>query len=870
MNDFFNRTRERKKVSELVDNFSMLNPYVLWIEGISGSGKTEFLKYTISSSELPFFKFLEIDEIYKCEKVNTKNDFEYISNIIFSLQSKSPSAMEKYIHKFFSNLEHLSLLDACIIIMPQIKFLKPIGELLQSKYKGSIDSQNHIADKITNIQLIDFFSELIIHFFENVYNYKQVILCIDDIQWLDRASTKVITSILKKVRSRNLDIKLSIFCTAREKTGLLEEEQENFLYIYNSLKDNVNNICSVYIKNFNLKTTTDLIRSKGRYILEERIQKIFEITKGNPQELEQTLRFSDSEIDFIISSYKTNDTSISEDDNHIFSRERIFSLYQENSYNAIIINILAIFTCRISVALLFTLSSAVFERYNSELLMFSKFNEVIHDLIGRKVIEENAEGINLIHDSMKFLARDLLFTTGEYSEYGDIIADILIKSDAVQFNKMNSNMYIAMDILSESNPERGLMEFIQYLKKFPTFVDSEMNALGAKCFCSSLSSNSPLTAEDVIIPKVLPCLVNSSKLKTAQKVCSLIYNNWMNTLSNTVQIELLINYVKTQVDLSVIGNDDYKESATNLYMQLEKKKIQNKDLELQIYLLGMSVYEHVMDYNKIHILSDKSKALIESGFISDNISLALYYRNKGLYMPHSQLENDYKKAVSYADKVASNSYKVLLKGTALNNLGLSYFYKGEIDQAIDAFKESQKLLESIGYDVTRIINNIAMCHVLKNEIDQAYNLLMIAISNRMDGIFMNACIDTNYALLLSMRGEYKKANEILDIYIKEYDEGKTRTPDTLLYCAAMLNKGYINYMNHNYFDALKFYKQSCFHVYRFENDLQTQKRENMSKLCLQAIDLFDKNIKIDMDINNKKNNYYNKPYSVIVFAYYVV
>ena len=869
MNDFFNRTKEREKVLEILHNFNILNPYTLWIEGISGSGKTEFLKYIISSSDLCFFKLLEMDEIYKCEKVNIKNDFEYISNIVFSLQSKSSSAMEKYIHNFFSNLEHLSLLDACTIIMPQIKFLKPIGELLQSKYKGSIDSQNHIADKITNIQLVDFFSELIIHFFEQIYNYEQVILCIDDIQWLDRASTKVIVSILKKIRNRNSNLKVSIFCTAREKMGLSEDERENFLNVYNSLKDNVNNIYSIYIKNFNLKTTTDLIKSKGRYILEERVQKIFEITKGNPQELEQTLRFSDKEIDFIISTYDSGNSILTED-NHVFSRERIMGLYQENCYNAIIINILAIFTCRILTSLLFKLSSAICQKYNSELLLYAKFNEIIQDLITRKILEENTDGINLIHDSMKFLAKDLLLTTGEYSEYGDIIADILIDSDTIQFSKMNSNMYMAMEILTEVDPERGLVEFVEYYKKYPTLIDREMNVLGAKCFCSSLGPNSLMIAEYVIIPKVIPCLVNTSKLKIAQSVCCLIYNNWMNDLSEASKTKLLINYVKTQVDLSAINDDSLNENATNLYMELIEQKVQNKDLELQIYLLGMSVYEHTLDYNKIYDLSKKATELIDKGIITDYVSLALYYRNKGLYNSHSQLIEDYKLAVFYADNITSGSYKALLKGTSLNNLGLSYFYTGDIEQAISSFTESQKILENIGYDVTRIINNIAMCHVLKNEIDKAYDLLTIAISNRMDGIFMNACIDTNYALILSMLGEDKKANEILDVYIKEYDRKEFRTPDTLLYCAAMQNKGYINYMNHNYFDALKFYKQSCFHEYRFENELQTIKRENMSKLCLQAIDLFDKNEQIDMDINNAENNYYRKPYSAIVFAYYVV
>lgn len=869
MNDFFNRDKERKRVSELLHNFSISNPYVLWIEGISGAGKTEFLKYTISSSDLPFFKLLETDDIYKCEEVNLKNDFEYISNIIFSFQTKSPSAMEKYIHKFFSNLEHLSLLDACTIIMPQIKFLKPIGELLQSKYKGSIDSQNHIADKITNIQLIDFFSELIIHFFEKVYNYNQVVLCIDDIQWLDKASVKVITNALKKIHSRGSHLKISIFCTARERMSLSEDGKAHFIYIYNSLKDNINNICSIYIQNFNMKTTTDFIKSKGRYVLEEKVQRIFEITKGNPQELEQTLRFSDSEIDFIISTYCCRGTA-SIDDNCVFSRERIIGLYQENRYNAIIINILAIFTCRISLGLLFKLSSAICKKYYSELLSFGKFNEIIGDLITKKILKENTEGISLVHDSIKFLSKDLLVTTGEYSEYGEVIADILIASEVIQFNKMNSNMYMALEILTESNPERGMKEFIQYYEKNPTFVDSEMNVLGARCFCSSISSNSLMIAENVIIPKVLPCLVNTSKLKISQSVCSFIYNNWINDISDIAKTELLINYVKTQVDLSVIGKDDFNESATSLYEQLERQNPQNKNVKLQIYLLGMSVYEHMMDYDKIYSLSEQATALIENDIISDYISLTIYYRNKGLYNPHSQLIDDYKLAVFYADNITFNAHKVLLKGTALNNLGLSYFYTGEINQALDAFKESKKLLENIGYDVTRIINNIAMCHILKNEIDIAYDLLTIAISNRMDGIFMNACIDTNYALILSMMGEDAKADEILDVYIKEYEENKLRTPDTLLYCAAMINKGYITYMRHNYFDALKFYKQSCFHKYRFENELQTEKRENMSKLCLQALDLFDKNIQINMDLNNTNHDYYRKPYSAIVFAYYVV
>ena len=215
MVDFFDRDSERKQVFDFLNTTDNRRTFALWIEGISGAGKTEFLKYIISASNIPVFKILDIDEYYKCEKVNMQTEFEYISNIIYTMQKKSPSKMEKYIHNFFSKQEHLSLLDACMIILPQIKYLKSISQLLYSKYQISSESQNIIADKITSLQLIDFFSNLIIYFLDKEYKNKNVLFCIDDIQWLDLKSMKVLEKIIQKIKINNIDISIAFFCTAR-------------------------------------------------------------------------------------------------------------------------------------------------------------------------------------------------------------------------------------------------------------------------------------------------------------------------------------------------------------------------------------------------------------------------------------------------------------------------------------------------------------------------------------------------------------------------------------------------------------------------------------------------------------------------------
>lgn len=870
MVDFFDRDSERKQVFDFLNTTDNRGTYALWIEGISGAGKTEFLKYIISASNIPVFKILDIDEYYKCEKVNMQTEFEYISNIIYTMQKKSPFKMEKYIHTFFSKQEHLSLLDACMIILPQIKYLKSISQLLYSKYQISSKSQNIIADKITSLQLIDFFSNLIIYFLDEEYKNKNVLFCIDDIQWLDLKSMKVLEKIIQKIKINNIDISIAFFCTARKKGDLPKLEKEIFLYNYSCMKENVDEIKCIFIKNFGLKTVREIIHKKGRSVLENRIEKIFEVTQGNAQELEQTLRFCDSEINSILSDYENHNMDNVMDTN-FFSREQVLGLYTQNKYNAHIINFLALLACRISKILLFKFIQHFYQVHILKTASYTEFDEAMEYLINNGIIEENNAGINLAHDSIKSIGKELIEGTGELIEYANIAVDILVSIKEQQFNKLNSNIRMALELLLIADPIRGQKEFIDYLENKLELIDTEIFVLGAKCFCNAYSDSSIEIAEKYVIPIILPALVNTFELSIAQDTCSLLYRICFNAFSKETQINFLILFIKVQIDLSVINKSNAYDDAITLYEKLEKYEIQNKNTKLHIFLLGMAAYEHVLKYEKINALANQAEELLyDNNYRWDDKILSIYYRNHGLFKAHTKLKKEYNLAIKYANNIASASHKAIHKGTALNNLGLSYYYSGDIKKAIEKFEKAKEILSDIGYDTIRIINNLAMCYVIENDINKAYEYLTEAMASQITGVFMKACINTNYALVLSMLGMEEESDKILNEYIKEYNEGNARTPDSLLYCAAFINQGYNCFKKQDYFGALKQYKISCFHTYRFENELQLQKRKNMIKLCLQAEDCYNQHESIEMDLDNESHNYYLKPYSTVLFAYYVI
>ncbi|KAI4446755.1 hypothetical protein C823_001273 [Eubacterium plexicaudatum ASF492] len=79
--------------------------------------------------------------------------------------------------------------------------------------------------------------------------------------------------------------------------------------------------------------------------------------------------------------------------------------------------------------------------------------------------------------------------------------------------------------------------------------------------------------------------------------------------------------------------------------------------------------------------------------------------------------------------------KNIMMGTCHNNLGLSYFYSGDIEEALECFERSYHFLQDANYDLLRVLNNISMCYLMLNDFSASYDFILKAKCIPLKGIF---------------------------------------------------------------------------------------------------------------------------------------
>ena len=149
MQKFFDRKTAFQDVQEAIKQIDKEVPIAIWVEGRSGVGKTKFMEYVYTQEkELNIFTFLADEIFYKCEHASINSSFEFVVAIIFELQRTNSSFFERFIQDYFDCIEHISFLDACCVVLPQIKGFKFIGNLLETKHKNITVMQNKISDRL--------------------------------------------------------------------------------------------------------------------------------------------------------------------------------------------------------------------------------------------------------------------------------------------------------------------------------------------------------------------------------------------------------------------------------------------------------------------------------------------------------------------------------------------------------------------------------------------------------------------------------------------------------------------------------------------------------------------------------------------------
>lgn len=482
---FFDRDAAYADIKEVLKQVKLGKSSAVWIEGCSGVGKTRFMEYVSSQeNELKFFTFLADDIFYKCERGSVGSSFEYIAAIIFELQREDPKHFELYIQDYFDSLEHISFLDACCLIIPQIKSLNSVSKLIETKYKNITDMQSKISDRLVTYQLVDLFSDLILTFLRNIYKSDTIIFGIDDAQWLDNASLRVFETLIKKSRKDEKGPAISLILSSREKAELSEEETQNYQNIYRILTTIFQNMKTIYLENFDLPTTREVIQDTNRYYLVQQIPLLYKMTGGNPLELDQTLRFSDERIRMILQRETRSGLDVNRD--NTFTVERVASIYYKSPINTVILSVLSILRRHISIRFLFTCTMDIYYSLLCDICSYPDFANALASLEEKEFVECNQDKneVSLKHDSIYHTVLDYLSQNGDYVLYGRRIATLLLCSDCEGFLKAESQKLLALRLLKEVEPSECFKQFQKIYRCVGAQIEPEFFALGADAFCA--------------------------------------------------------------------------------------------------------------------------------------------------------------------------------------------------------------------------------------------------------------------------------------------------------------------------------------------------------------------------------------------------
>ena len=852
--DFLNRDKERSQLKGSLTQIQNGIEQCIWIEGSSGTGKSYFVRYMKSQENPPVFCFDDYSWLYKCNVDDVNKEFSYIIAIVSDFQYKYPDKFNNYLINYFNKINNISWIEVLVHLIPNIKYTEWAKDIISNSAEGILGAKKDISSRLYSQGLPKFFAEMILHMLCDVEKRNNVLFCIDDGCWLDDNSIKTINimlNLLSFTKEANLKISFAIITRGKDE---LESTLSNYEMLENVFKEYYGTLQYIFIKNFDLKTTKEYVALMNKTVILEKSTIIHKITGGNPQELYQALKIDNEDL-LELCDRRGND----ENYNKLMSNELLYNLIKKEIYILPILACISLLHTTMLRSRLPLLVQTICRKLNIS-FNYANYDEGMLLLTQNDLISISRDKVEIVHDSIKEIIKDYLKNNGEYSLYLDSIV-VGLEEYSNSPDVMKEIFYLYRDY----NPGKCFSFFITNYQSNHS-LDSDIYKVVAESLAKDISLFTTSNLNEYIIPVILKECTFLSLYDVAYALCCLIYPI-SHKLSSRIKFRYLILFTKILIDMALLDTTQQYNAITIIHEALEVDGL-NADEQMEAYLLAMSAYEHILDFDNIVVNNTMATNIYGGNVVSDYLK-AMYLRNQGLVKSHIVLKNSYEEAIEYAERIDDIREKKLMLGTCHNNLGLSYWYAGSISNAQCHFNIAKQHLEDIGYDVFRVLNNISMCYLLENNFQEAYKTLLQAKALNIDCVFEKLCMQSNLAIIEWKMGQKDSAKQIaLKIY-DEYRNNEKKTTDELVYSSVMVNLGYFYYCEEDYVRAAAMYKESQFFKYRYNNEEQFNKRQFMLDFCLSKLDLSPSK-EIDIDFNDSGQDVFKCMYAPINFAYYII
>ncbi|EFI42688.1 AAA family ATPase [Peptoniphilus sp. oral taxon 386] len=699
--EFYDRDYELKIMQENLDNFYNGREYKsILITGESGIGKTVLKKKLLSKNKGRF-------KIFESQCHVVEKDF------LYSPWMKIISAIENELSK--NHLKRPYIWDDVLknLFFDGKSEYQPLSKILENKENFNIDLIYSSIYSVLEILNTD----------------KKILIIIEDIQWADNLSIKLLINFILRMNKNVL------FILTKS-----DESDEKVDRLLATLKD-INKLLLIELKRFNRRDVSIIVRKsfENKEISEEDIDDIYEKSKGNSFFLREYIEL-----------YKKN-----EKENLIIPKMQNILQEKFSGLNEKEINILEILSVFYGDATIDNLM---------KLLDLKAFDVVksLNFLVKMNVIEEKKKNneivIGFVYSAYKEFIYNGLSDVSKKIIHGEI-AKIL---EEELLNNIDITLYIKLKHhYSKANEDVKALKYEVYILNYYLNFSHELFP----------------DLDDYDLSKQVKLFVKNDKAlkwihdveKEILRVKNLRKNNF--NFEEIRKIELLFLYCKGRY---LIRGGNYF-NGIKVMDRVIKLAIDLKDEKAE--LLGykqMAIYGiQINDPNVMlkHIISGIKVARK----LKNNSDMGVLYRLYGVYY---LMQGNFKSAENLFNKsieLFSNSGGI--ENSNSISIAADYNYIGEIrnsecnyDEAMQYFKKSIDLCEDTDASCLSIfyINAGKTCFLMNNIEDmKKYFMLSKQIVDRFDSYWKNSVLDAFLALVLFLECDYISSIQYLKNAVAE-------------------------------------------------------------------------------------------------------
>lgn len=707
-----------------------------WITGESGIGKTHLIDY--------FCRSVGKQHVHvNCSKIRSKS-YDVILSLLFNItkikevenMSNKKSQLKTSMNYILKNMEKKEV-EKCYDYLTLIMGLEKSDE-----FNKTLNSMAY-ADivKETDLQVLKFFDAF--------YHIQDLIVVLDNLQWADEASLRILSKLIERCKNPDFFYILSSYSEMNINKNICELSKFDSYCISEMIKVELE--CSTVDENL-IKHIADFSDGNPLYIKEylkniKRYKK-YNVSDGVLSVDEEFIRMIPSGIENII----LNNLSELEDlENQFLSIAACIG--KEFNVNWVMKILNRSFDYEKTLSKLIGLNVIVLnDIYTTDGVLNKSYiftQETVKDVIFKSLLNKNKE---------EYSEKIGALIERENTHEKELYYEVLYRYYHVSRNEEKELEYVYLSA-RRNKDDYKLDSALKYYKLFLDRHNRKIDVKNSKlvsCYIDMGSVNNTLGQSDIAIE----CL--NEGLKVSER------------LDEKYSIQLMI--------IEIYKDTGRYDEALEIIEEIESKLRENSNMYGKLLFLKCNVLYYKRDKSLLDLAKTSEEILIKTRdldslsqlesivgmfhFMSGNTDDGLYYLNK---------------AYEHAEK--SSNLKLLNK--VGGNLGIIYHQSGQVSKALDYFDKTLETSERISDMKTNITVciNLGILFLEKGKFESSRILLEKAIikSNEISLVYQHCNALINLGCVLYEKGLLDKAAETFNNALEISKEHEMKAEEGIVY-----------------------------------------------------------------------------------------